>query len=1025
MAKDKRLTILKQANKLFRQGKIEAAIKEYTKVLDIKPDDLEVRRIVGDLQLRQNNLKESVKQFEWIADYYLKEGFFAKAIAMFKRITRIDPSYEKASFKLAELYTKQGLVIESKQIYLDLAEEYKRQRNQKKALDMYKKILEFDRSNTKMRLLLADNYLKEGLEDDAVNEYVIAADILLNKRDFEKVEDLLKNAITKVKDPKLIQKLIHCYTIQEKDDRAIEVLKNLGPALNKSVDLMKTLGELYLKKNQADEAEKIFVRVAEMDPGEAEIIMKLGKVYLHREEYDRAYELFLPVIDKYIQDNKFEEGASLLRFIIASKFDYLPALNKLASIYEKSGKTGNRIALYESLIPIYEKKGMRDALKENLKKLVKLSDTPFTYEEQLADLTSAEAKESEEEEAGTRISGFIKQQLEKAENALEISDYKTALDVLKATKMKVPQTIEIREKLFSLYYKIDEVDLAVEEGKELLSLYQARGLEFEYSELLDKLSILSPEDEKLIEMSGEEKTNIDIDFGTGDFQEQIEEIKRDQIHRPEPPEKERMDTDQDVLLLSDMDNISKSPDQEEISEPGEKEDKKLQKSLSSLLSELDFYINDGYFGDAEQLVKQLEEKYPGNEGLLQRTKKLDQLKGASEKPVALPEMPEAMEIEEPGFAGDTSGQEFIDLDNLSFDLESPDAEDARESTAELGLGDFVESKDKSEKFIEIHEATYQIDKPMNEELQIVQELEQPKTDAGFILEEEPEEINTSGQKLAEDGNFEIEMEEPDDSGNIPLDEIDGELLTRSPSPSSGPSFSEDAFDVDSVISGGPPPPPQVGESPENESPFLDVEQTDIPFEDDEELLEEGGLLLEDDLYFEIEKNVPGELQSIIHWLKEMEKQRTTTIEKNMLEIFDEFKKGIDEKIGMEDYDTRYNLGIAYKEMGLIEEAIHEFMIASKHSSKFFDSAGLLGMCFMEKGMLGEAVNWFEKALETPDRKEEEYLAIKYELVLTLKAKEDYEKTAEKIEDMMRTNPNYRNIAQIYQEIRSGRPNMRT
>jgi tetratricopeptide (TPR) repeat protein len=80
---------------------------------------------------------------------------------------------------------------------------------------------------------------------------------------------------------------------------------------------------------------------------------------------------------------------------------------------------------------------------------------------------------------------------------------------------------------------------------------------------------------------------------------------------------------------------------------------------------------------------------------------------------------------------------------------------------------------------------------------------------------------------------------------------------------------------------------------------------------------------------------------------------------------------------------------------------------------------------MEKGMLGEAENWFEKALETPDRKEEEYLAIKYELVLALKAKEDYEKTVEKIEDMMRTNPNYRNIAQIYQEIRSGRPNMRT
>ena len=129
MAKENRLVILKTANKLYRQGKIDSAIKEYNKILGIKPNDLEVRRIIGDLQLKQNNTPGAVEQFEWIADYYLKEGFFAKAIAMYKRITRIDPNYEAVSVKLAELYTKQGLIIEAKQIYLDLAEENKRKNN--------------------------------------------------------------------------------------------------------------------------------------------------------------------------------------------------------------------------------------------------------------------------------------------------------------------------------------------------------------------------------------------------------------------------------------------------------------------------------------------------------------------------------------------------------------------------------------------------------------------------------------------------------------------------------------------------------------------------------------------------------------------------------------------------------------------------------------------------------------------------------------------------------------------------------
>ncbi len=101
--KDKRLDLLKKANKLFRQGKTEAAIKEYKKILALKPDDLEVRRIVGDLQLRQNNNDEAIEQFEWIADHYRSEGFFAKAIAMYKRITRVKPNYDEALNKLAEL----------------------------------------------------------------------------------------------------------------------------------------------------------------------------------------------------------------------------------------------------------------------------------------------------------------------------------------------------------------------------------------------------------------------------------------------------------------------------------------------------------------------------------------------------------------------------------------------------------------------------------------------------------------------------------------------------------------------------------------------------------------------------------------------------------------------------------------------------------------------------------------------------------------------------------------------------------
>ncbi len=139
----------------------------------------------------------------------------------------------------------------------------------------------------------------------------------------------------------------------------------------------------------------------------------------------------------------------------------------------------------------------------------------------------------------------------------------------------------------------------------------------------------------------------------------------------------------------------------------------------------------------------------------------------------------------------------------------------------------------------------------------------------------------------------------------------------------------------------------------------------------------------------------------------------------MVEIFEEFKKGVEDKIGQEDYDTRYNLGIAYKEMGLLEEAIHEFMISSKHPLKLFDSAGLLGICFRAKGMYSESINWFKKALSIPERKDDEYLNIKYELISCYELSDDIESAKELVSEILEIDPNLRDIQEINNKLNRG------
>src|SRR5437660_10510059 len=104
------------------------------------------------------------------------------------------------------------------------------------------------------------------------------------------------------------------------------------------------------------------------------------------------------------------------------------------------------------------------------------------------------------------------------------------------------------------------------------------------------------------------------------------------------------------------------------------------------------------------------------------------------------------------------------------------------------------------------------------------------------------------------------------------------------------------------------------------------------------------------------------------------------------EVFDEFRAELGE-MGAEDEDleTHYNLGIAFREMGLLEEAISEFQKVAKANERgrafpyAMQCSTLLGLAFMEKGQPGVAAIWYERALHTPDLDPESALALRYDL----------------------------------------------
>ena len=79
-------------------------------------------------------------------------------------------------------------------------------------------------------------------------------------------------------------------------------------------------------------------------------------------------------------------------------------------------------------------------------------------------------------------------------------------------------------------------------------------------------------------------------------------------------------------------------------------------------------------------------------------------------------------------------------------------------------------------------------------------------------------------------------------------------------------------------------------------------------------------------------------------------------------VFAQFKKGVAQQIAEDDTDTHFDLGIAYKEMGLLDDAISEFEVSARSPVRACTALTMVGMCHLEKGDPLKAVSFFEKAL---------------------------------------------------------------
>jgi tetratricopeptide (TPR) repeat protein len=96
------------------------------------------------------------------------------------------------------------------------------------------------------------------------------------------------------------------------------------------------------------------------------------------------------------------------------------------------------------------------------------------------------------------------------------------------------------------------------------------------------------------------------------------------------------------------------------------------------------------------------------------------------------------------------------------------------------------------------------------------------------------------------------------------------------------------------------------------------------------------------------------------------------------DVFNQFKAGVEKQIAKSDHSTHFDLGQAYKDMGLWDDAIGEFKIAGEDAAFKASAEMMIGMCHVGAGRFEEAVSTFDNSLKTTKLKETEKLGLMYE-----------------------------------------------
>lgn len=954
MASVKREQILQEAEKLAARGKLDAAVREYRRALEQGPADTTALNKLGDLLVRANRIDEAIDVYQRIAEFFASDGFFLKGIAIYKKINRLDPQRTEVYERLADLYFKQGLVVEGRQQLVTLADWFLRSRRTEDGIRTYRKLVELEPTNFQARAKLVDLLIQAGDVREVGLQIEALSRALLGR-------GMLDEAV----------KLCH---------RALELGPSAADAIAPCVDALVTAGRPQDAVALAESAVRQGGRAAELRQALARSLAEAG-------EHGRARSLLEELLPEVGENTRIVQlyGDVMLQAgeVSLAKDKILPTIDRLLAAGDRNRAEGLVKRMLRGA------PGDVEVLERALKILDRASDPDMvdTVEAALADAYFRASRK------GDALALYRRLHQREPDNRL----FARRLSEL-GMPVKVPVTPPPKPQAAA---PAAPPPGAIEEGPDI-----------EFVDVDLGVAAAVTASEASYSVPEERPTSPAGDGG-------------ESIELPEP-------TLAPTLAEEPTGSIPHAQEHLELGALS------LETNSDELYTEASVFAK---YGLADKAIAHLHRLLSLDADHPEGRKLLAELGGGVVEEVAAEPAPAPVPAAPPESqpAAGWRAASHLDLDSLLAPSSPPVLRSTGTSAARTGLGRVR---------LEELEAMLGFDVPgsVHRPAAAAPAESVPSAPVAAPAEAQWEpaaevvsfEAAAPGPPQAEfsavEAHHTVSGAVPDDLGAA---SAGGEELVPEeqavefvdvPDLLAGPT-EEQLRELDFFIEQG------LREDAARQLARLQESFGDHPAVlarhallksrgwDETELVAAAAagsasdLFSEEEQFFDLAAELERELAEDELVAAARGEVRDEGEEESIEELFREFQRGVAEQLSDEDYDTHFNLGLAYREMGLLDEAIGEFQLSVKSPVLYLEAVSMIGACYVDKGLHEEAAGWYAKGLEAPDLPPEAEVGLHYELGRALEAGGSRASALTHYAEVLARNPTFRDVVSRVERLR--------